>query len=73
MQYTIQSISPSNEEGYVYADVLINDETEPRRLILPENTEEAQATMEAYLQEEATPEPVVEAPVAELIDQTIEV
>jgi len=75
--YEIKSIEPSSEEGFVYADVLINDEEELRRLIIPEATAEAQAVLEAYVQaEENAPEPVqpeVVAEVSELIDTPVEV
>lgn len=71
MTYTIQAIYPSTEDGFVYADVLINDEQEPRRLILPADTAEAKTAMENYLLSEQATEPVVEAPVVELIDQTV--
>lgn len=67
--YTITNIEPSSEDGFVYADVLVNKETEPRRLILPEDTVNAKAAMKAYLQQEEEPEPVVEAQVVELLDK----
>lgn len=73
MKYTIQELYPSDEEGFVYADVLINDEAEPRRLILPEDTNAAKATMKEYLKAESQPEATVVAEVVELVDQTITV
>lgn len=75
--YEIKELFPSTEEGYIYADVLINDEEEPRRLIIPEATADAQAVLETYVQaEENAPEPVqpeVVAEVSELIDTPVEV
>ena len=75
--YEIKELFESPEEGFVYADVIINDETEPRHLIIPEATEEAQTVLETYVQaEENTPEPTpspVVAEVAELIDTPVEV
>lgn len=68
--YTITNIEDSGEDGFVYADVIINDETEPRRLIIPEATDEAQAVLANYVQaEENVQLPVkIVAEVKELID-----
>jgi len=75
--YEIKEVYPCTEEGFVYADVLINDETEPRRLIIPEATENAQTILADYVTAEenaATPTPpVVDAEVTELIDTPVEV
>jgi hypothetical protein len=75
--YEIKDLYPCDEEGFVYADVLVNDETEPRRLIIPSKTEEAQTILADYVTAEenaVTPVlPVVEVEVAELIDTPVEV
>jgi len=73
--YTITNLENSNEEGYVYADVIINDETESRRLIIPEATAEAELVLADYaINEETITDPaIVIAEVSELIDQTQEV
>jgi len=75
--YVIKELYQSNEDGYVYADVLINDESEPRRLIIPESIEEAKIILENYLNaEENLPIPVlpqVDVEVSALIDQIQEV
>jgi len=75
--YEIKEVYPCTEDGFVYADVLINDETEPRRLIIPEATENAQTILADYVTAEenaATPTPpVVDAEVTELIDTPVEV
>lgn len=75
--YEIKELYPCTEEGFVYADVLVNDETEPRRLIIPEVTEDAQTILADYVTAEenaATPTPpVINAEVAELIDTPVEV
>lgn len=74
MKYTIKELYPSDEEGYVYADVLVNNETEPRRLIIPEDTDQAKAVLKDYLKEESVVgADEITAEVAELIDQTITV
>lgn len=80
-KYEIKAIYPSTEDGFVYADVLINDEEEPRKLILPIDTDEAQVVLSDYVTSEETPTveetipevTVEEAPVVELIDVPIEV
>lgn len=75
--YEIKEIYPCGEEGYVYADVLVNDDTEPRRLIIPEATGNAQVVMSRYMAAEENAvipiEPVVDAEVIELIDTPVEV
>lgn len=75
--YEIKELYPCTEEGFVYADVLVNDETEPRRLIIPEATEDAQTILAEYMTAEenaVTPAvPVVDAEVSELIDTPVEV
>jgi glycine cleavage system aminomethyltransferase T len=75
--YEIKEVYPCTEEGFVYADVIVNDETEPRRLIIPEATENAQTILADYVTAEenaATPTPpVVDAEVTELIDTPVEV
>lgn len=75
--YEIKELYPCTEDGFVYADVLVNDETEPRRLIIPETTEDAQAVLAEYVTAEenavAPPAPVVDAEVTELIDTPVEV
>ena len=75
--YEINEIYPCGEEGYVYADVLVNDDTEPRRLIIPEATGNAQVVMSRYMAAEENAvipiEPVVDAEVIELIDTPVEV
>jgi glycine cleavage system aminomethyltransferase T len=75
--YEIKEVYPCTEDGFVYADVLVNDETEPRRLIIPEATTEAQTILADYVTAEenaATPTPpVVDAEVTELIDTPVEV
>lgn len=53
--YTIINTYESNEQGYVYADVLINDEVEPRKLILPDDPKIAQNKMADYLYNEDNP------------------
>lgn len=75
--YEIKEIYPCTEAGFVYADVLVNDETEPRKLIIPEATADAQTVLADYVTatENTTPivPPVVTAEVTELIDTPIEV
>ena len=75
--YVIKELFPSSEDGYVYADVLINDEVEPRRLIIPESIDDAKITLENYLNaEENLPVPTipqVNAEVSALVDQIQEV
>ena len=75
--YEIKELYPCTEDGFVYADVLVNDETEPRRLIIPEATEDAQTVLAEYVTAEenavAPPVPVVDAEVTELIDTPVEV
>lgn len=75
--YEIKDLYPCDEEGFVYADVLVNDETKPRRLIIPSTTEEAQTVLADYVTAEenaaAPTPPVVEVEVAELIDTPVEV
>ena len=73
--YTITNLENSNEEGYVYADVIINDETKSRRLIIPEGTAAAEAVLAEYAtnEETITDPAIVTAEVSELIDQTQEV
>ena len=71
--FIIKQVYPSNEEGFVYADVQINDEEEVRKLILPENSDEARAKMEEYLANEDASEPVVEGSITELVDTQVEV
>jgi glycine cleavage system aminomethyltransferase T len=75
--YEIKDIYPCNEDGFVYADVLINDETEPRKLIIPSTTTEAQIILADYAiaEENATTPslPVMEVEVVELIDTPVEV
>lgn len=75
--YEIKELFPCTEDGFIYADVLINDETEPRRLIIPEATEDAQIILAEYVLAEenaVTPvAPVIDAPVSELIDTPVEV
>jgi hypothetical protein len=73
--YTITNLENSNEGGYVYADVLFNEQTEPIRLIIPETTAEAELVLADYaINEETITDPaIVTAEVSELIDQTQEV
>lgn len=75
--YEIKDLHPCNEEGFVYADVLVNGETEPRRLIIPEITEDAQIILSDYVTAEenvtVTEPTVTNVPVAELIDTPVEV
>lgn len=75
--YEIKELYPCTEEGFVYADVIVNDETEPRRLIIPAVTEDAQTVLADYVTAEenavAPTAPTVDAEVAELIDTPVEV
>lgn len=75
--YTIVSTEPSNEKGFVYVDVLVNSDTEPRRLILPADPALAEGAMATYLaMPENSPdviEEVVTTTLDTLVDKTIEV
>lgn len=70
--YTIVNTYPSNEDGYVYVDALVDDDTVTRRLILPEEPKAAQAKMDAYVSENTTAPDVPETSLDVLVDQTIE-